>query len=390
MNAARAALAVFRKEWVDALRDRRTLAVVLLSSVLMGPLVLVALSSLVAALEARAEQREVVVDGIEAAPTLINFLQRQTWAVRPAPADHEAQLRDGRLGQPVLKLPADFESSLQRGGLPRIEIVTDSANRQAQAAVGRLERLLDAFNRERAALGLALRGVAPEVVTVVQVDLRDLASTQTRAVQITGLLPFFVLMAVLYGALNGALDTTAGERERGSLEPLLMNPAPHGAIVVGKWLAVAGVAFLIAVLSCVSFVPAQWLLRSDSLQALFQFGWREVAWFLVLLVPFVASLAAVLMAVAIRCRSVKEAQANAALVVFGVSLLPMYTLLNDSGEAPWQAFVPALAQHVLMTRVLKGEDLSAAQVLLPLAVGAALTALALWAVARRLRAAAVK
>ena len=64
-------------------------------------------------------------------------------------------------------------------------------------------------------------------------------STQTRATRITGMLPYFVMMAVLYGALNAALDTTAGERERGSLEPLLMNPAERWALVAGKWGAVA-------------------------------------------------------------------------------------------------------------------------------------------------------
>ena len=89
------------------------------------------------------------------------------------------------------------------------------------------------------------------------------------------LVPFFVLMAVLYGALNAALDTTAGERERGSLEPLLMNPASRVALVLGKWGAVASVAMLIALLSCASFLPGQWLLRSETLAAMFRFGMRE-------------------------------------------------------------------------------------------------------------------
>jgi sodium transport system permease protein len=390
VKALSAVIAVFRKELLDALRDRRTLAVVLLSAVLMGPLVLIALSGLVATLEARAEQRELLVEGIESAPTLVNFLQRQTWTVLPAPADHEARLRASTLKQPVLKLPPDFESALQRGEVPRVEIVSDSANRQAQAAVGRIERLLAGFNQERASIGLALRGIAPDLQTVIQVDARDLASNQTRATQITGLLPFFVLMAVLYGALNGALDSTAGERERGSLEPLLMNPAPHAAIVLGKWAAVAAVAFLIALLSCFSFLPAQWLLRSDSLQALFQFGLREALWFLAVLLPFAAALSAVLMAVAIRCRTFKEAQANSTVVVLAVSLLPLFTIVNDGGEAAWHWWVPALAQHALMTRVLKGEGFEAAQVLVPLVVCAALTVVSLQLVARMLRSAAVK
>ena len=389
MNAWRATGVVFRKEWTDAFRDRRTLMVILLSSVLMGPLVLIALSAFVATFEARAEKREVTVQGIVNAPTLQNYLERQTYVIKTAPADFEARLRASTLTDPVLVVPAYFEAALLRGETPTLELVSDSANKQAESGTGRLARLLDGFNRERATLNLALRGVSPQLLQAVQVEESDLASTQTRATQVTGMLPFFVLMAVLYGALNAALDTTAGERERGSLEPLLMNPAPHWAMVLGKWGAVASLSMLIAVLSCFSFLPAQWLLRSDTLQALFQFGLREALMFLVVLLPLAAALSAVLMAVAIRCKSFKEAQANSTVVILGVSLLPLVTVFNLGGEAAWHLWVPALAQNTLMTRVLKGEDFSAAQVFIPLVVCVVLTVAGVWFVGRKLRSAAV-
>lgn len=359
---------VFVKEWIDALRDRRTLVVVLLSSVLMGPLVLVALSGLMASFESRAEQREVVLAGADQAPTLVNYLQRQGFTVKDAPADYEAKLRRAELGDPVLVIPAGFEVALRQGDAPRLVVVSDSANKRAEAGTGRLQRLVGGFNRERATLALAMRGVSAEVLEPVRVDERDLASPQTRGTQITGMLPFFVLMAVLYGALNAALDTTAGERERGSLEPLLMNPASPLAIVLGKWAAVSAVALLIAVLSCFSFIPAQWLLRSDSLAALFQFGVGEALAFIAVIAPFAAALSAVLMAVAIRCKSVKEAQASTAGVVLGVSLLPLFGLLNPGAEEAWHFWVPALAQNTLMTRVLKGEHLGGEPVLAALAM----------------------
>jgi sodium transport system permease protein len=197
-------------------------------------------------------------------------------------------------------------------------------------------------------------------------------------------------MAVLYGALNAALDTTAGERERGSLEPLLMNPTQRIALVMGKWGAVATLGMLIAVLSCFSFIPAQWLLRSDTLAALFLYGWREAWLFLVVLLPFAAALSAVLMAVAIRCRTFKEAQANSTVVILGVSLLPLATVFNQSGEQPWQLWVPALAQQTMMTRVLRGEGFTVEQVVVPGIVCGLLTAAGLVLVARMLKTAAVK
>ena len=391
MTGHRAAFfAVLKKELTDALRDRRTLLAVLVSSVLMGPLVLLAISGLVASLEARAEQREVYVDGLARAPTLRNFLERQTYTVKEAPADYEAQLRKSKFSDPVVVVPADFEAALLRGDVPVLEVVSDSANQRSEVGAGRIERLLGGFARERAVLSLALRGVSLQLIEPVQVEERDLASTQTRATRLTGMLPFFVLMAVLYGALNAALDTTAGERERGSLEPLLMNPAERWAIVAGKWGAVACVSMLIAVLSCFSFLPGQWVLRSDTLAAMFQYGPREALLFVVVLLPLAAALSAVLMAVAIRSKTFKEAQASSTVVVLAVSLLPLVNVFNLGGEAPWHLWVPALAQNTLMTRVLKGEALDPAQISIPIFVCAVLAAAGVWYVARTLRQAALK
>jgi sodium transport system permease protein len=381
---------VFSKELIDALRDRRTLLVVLLSSVAIGPIVLIALSALVAGIEQRAEERTIIVAGIEHAPTLKNFFERQTYRVDTAPPDYERRLVSQQLGDPVLVVAQDFEAELARGEPPLLEIVSSSSNQRASQSVNRLARLLRGFSGEQSVLRLTWRGVAPATLDVIDVQERDLANPQSRAAQLTGMLPFFIMMAVLYGALNAALDTTAGERERGSLEPLLMNPASRRDIVIGKWGAVAAVGLLIALLSCLSFLPAQSFLRSETLAAMFQFGWREVALFLALLAPLAAALAAVMMAIAIRCKSFKEAQANNTVVVLGVSLLPMVTLFNPGGEAPWYLWTPAMGQVALMNRVLKGQALAALDMLIPLAVCTAITVLCIVYVSRQLQAAALR
>ena len=386
----KAAWTVFCKELVDALRDRRTLFMVLLSSVAIGPLVLVLISSLVSGIEKRAEARELVVVGMQFAPTLRNFVERQTYTIREAPADYEQQLRDSKLGDPVLVLPATFEAELARGEVPLVEVVSSASNQRAQSGSGRVLRLLRGFNQEQATLRLAVRGLSPAALEALQIEERDLANPGTRAAQLATMVPFFVLMAVLYGALNAALDTTAGERERGSLEPLLMNPASRWAIVLGKWGAVASVGMLIAVLSCFSFLPGQWLLRSETLSAMFRFGPAEALWFVALLLPLAGALSALLMAIAIRCKSFKEAQANATVVVLGVSLLPLVSVFNQEGEAPWHLWVPALAQTTLMARVLKGDPLPALDVWVPFLVSSALALVCIALVARTLRSAALK
>ena len=384
MNDPRAMWTVFVKELKDALRDRRTLMVVFFTSIAMGPLMLVLLSSLVGKYEQRAEAREIVTIGLDAAPTLRNYLERQTFVIKTAPADWEAQLRDSKLGDPVVRVPATFEDDLAHGQPPRIELVYSSANGRAQAGVGTIERLLQGFGQEQAGLRLVARGVAPGMMTVTNVDTHDIADTASRAAQLTGIVPMFVLMAVLYGALNAALDTTAGERERGSLEPLLATPASRAALVIGKWGAVWALGLMIAVLSCLSFLPAQSLLRSESLAALFRFGWREAAWFIGLLAPLAAALAALMMAIAIRCKTFKEAQANTVVLTLAVTMSPVVNMFNQEGEAAWNLWVPALAQTTLMNRVLKSAPISALDVAPSLAICVVLTVVALMFVSRQL------
>ena len=381
---------VYCKELLDALRDRRTLLMVLLSSVAVGPLVLVLVSQLVSGIEKRAEARVVVVQGMQHAPSLANYLARQTYSVVQPPPDFERLLRDSKLAEPVLVVAADFEALLARGEVPVVELLSSAGNQRAVTGSRQVLRLLRGFNQEQATLRLAVRGISPVALEAMQIEERDLANPATRAAQLATMVPFFVLMAVLYGALNAALDSTAGERERGSLEPLLMNPAPKAALVLGKWGAVASVGMLIAVLSCLSFLPGQWLLRSETLAALFQFGLREALLFIALLLQLAGALAALLMAIAIRCKTFKEAQANATVVILGVSLLPLVTVFNQEGAAPWHLWVPALAQSTLMGRVLKGEALIAADVLTSVVVCVALAVVALVYVVRTLRSAALR
>lgn len=376
---------VFRKELLDALRDRRTLAMVALSSVLMGPVILAALSGLIASFEERAEKRTLWSVGMDHAPTLRNYLARQGYSFHDAPADYEKRLRRSELSEPVVVIDDTFERALAQGDTPVVEIVSSSANQRAQAAVGRVSRLLRGFAHEQTTLRLALRGVSSSLLDVIDTQERDLANQQSRAAQLTGMLPFFVIMAVMYGLLGAALDTTAGERERGSLEPLLMNPTGSGALVVGKWAAVSCVGLLVATLSSVSFLPAQILIRSEGLAAMFHYGARECVSFIALLIPLSLLLAAVVMAVAIRCRTFKEAQSSATIVVLSISLVPTLTLFNPGAEQPWHIWIPGLAQNSAITHVLHGEPLTTAQLVIPCVVMIAVCSVCLRYVSQTVR-----
>jgi sodium transport system permease protein len=381
---------VFAKEMVDALRDRKTLAMLMLTTVLIGPLVLLVMSTVIAEQEVRAERREVWVDGLERAPELDNFLRRQGMTVKPAPPDYRQRLHDFSFGEPVIAVAEDFAAKQARGEAPELWVVFDSANRQAAIGVSRDSRLLSGFRREQAMLELAGRGVAPAVLEPYQILEIDLANQQSRSAQMTAMIPWMVMMAVLLGGMAVALDATAGERERASLEPLLTNPISPAAMVVGKSLAVATVAMAVAASSVLGFFPAMWLIHSEALQAMFRFGPGEGAIFLLMLLPLAAAVAAVLMLAAIHGRTYKEAQARATFALFAFQTVPLIAIFDFSGEKPWHLWVPGLAQQTVMLRVLRGDPLAWQHLLGPTLISLVLAALALTWLARRLKALSVQ
>lgn len=387
MNAA---WIVFRKELLDAFRDRKTLTMILFSTVLIGPIMLVALSTIVSKQEEKSEKREVWVAGIERAPELENFLLRQGLTVKIAPADYEAQLGDFRMGDSVIVVDPQYTQKQARGEAPELRVVHDSANRQSSTMVGRNTGLLSSFSSEQGRLELALRGVAPAVLQPFDVTERNLASEQSRSSQLTSMVPWIVMMAVLFGGMTVALDTTAGERERTSLEPLLSNPISPLSLVIGKWMAVALMAMTIALLSVAGFLPARHLIQSEALQAMFRFGPTEGAMFLLMLFPLAAAISAILMLTAIFGRTFKEAQTRATLVLFAFQMTPLVAIMDLSGEKPWHLWVPALAQQVVMLRVLRGDALQIEHMVIPTVTCVVLTVGCLYFLAHRLKSVAIR
>src|SRR5512140_883840 len=123
---------VFRKELKDALRDRRTWLVVLVSSILAGPISLLLLSKFVSGVEENVARREVYLAGGASAPTLANFIQRAGGSVKEAPADFREQVRSGELQNAVVIVPADFEAKLGRGETIRLDVVFDDTSSRSQ------------------------------------------------------------------------------------------------------------------------------------------------------------------------------------------------------------------------------------------------------------------
>ena len=380
-----AAWVVFRKEMKDALRDRRTWMVVLVSSILAGPISLLLLSKFVSSVEENVARREVYLAGAAAAPTLANFIQRAGGTVKEAPADFRELVRSGELQNAVVVVPSDFESKLARGESLRLDVVFDDTSSRSQGPVRATLALLRAFGRELGSQRLLARGVGLQVLTPLETEEINLASGKSRGAQLLFLVPWLALLGAVVGAISVAIDVTAGERERGSLEPLLMNPVATPSIVLGKWAVVAACSAAVVVLTLVGFRAAMLFISNESLAALLQFGAAESALFLAMLLPFAAMIAALNMFAATWGRSHKEAQTYASYLTMLVNFAPVVPMFLSVRDAAWQLLVPAMAQQTVMMRALRGDTVTAMDVLLPGAIALGITALALGAQARLLR-----
>ena len=378
-------LTVFRKELADALRDRRSWMIALVMSMLSGPVIFTLISNFVGAIEERAAAREVLMVTPERAPTLVNFLLRSGATVNSAPDDYAARLRSGELQNAVVVPPDDFEARLARGETVAVELVFDDSHDRAQPMVRATAALLRGFNRETGMLRLIARGVSPQLLAPVEVEERNLAPSQARGAQLLFIVPWGALIVAVFGALSVAIDVTAGERERGSLEPLLMNPVDVFSIVLGKWAVVMCYSVVIVLLTMLGFLVSMRLISSETLSALMQLHWREVAIFSAVLLPFAALMAAVNMLAATFGRSFKEAQTYVSYIAMTVqfaALVPVFLTVRD---AFWQLLVPSVAQLTVLMKTLRGETLTAMHLWLPALVCGVGTVLCLLLLANLLR-----
>ncbi len=379
-----AAIVVFAKELRDALRDRRTALMVLVASILTGPLTLVLVAHFVSGLEEKAALLRVHLAGGQNAAPLVNFLERHDVDIVRAPPDYEARVRDGRLDA-VIVVPADFEERWRAGDGARLEIVYDDSRADAGPAIRQAQRLLRAFNEETSMLRMMARGVSPDLARPVEVERVSTATPRQKGAFLLFLIPMFALLSPLLGGMAVAIDSTAGERERGSLEPLLANPVAVWRVVVGKWLAAWTFAAGVGALTLAGFVTAATAYAQKRLSTVMTFGLPEFALFLAMVIPFAAMTSALQMLISTYGRSYREAQTYVSYLATAISFVPAIVLFSGLKEAAWQLAVPVLGQQMVLMRVVRGDPVAPADWALPSLVAAAIAAACLAVLARLLR-----
>lgn len=345
------ALVVCRKELRDWSRDRRSIITVLISS-LLAPAIIGFMFNSLASRQRQVEDVRVPIVGGAHAPALMDWLRQQAGVeVIDGPADPEEAVRTRR-EDVVVVIPDDFIKDFTAARPAQIRLINDSSSQTARPKVQRIRGLFQRYSSEIGSLRLIARGVSPVVASALQIEDVEVSSAQQRAARILGFIPLFVIIAAFTGAMQIATDSTAGERERGSIEALLVNPAPRGAIAAGKWLAGSATAMLsVAVTGALLFILFEYIPLQD-LGIRFRLGAAELTGTLVTVLPLCPLIVAVQMYVATFAKSFKEAQSYLSFLMMAQMVPGMMATINPITSQGWMYYVPWLGQQALLTDVL--------------------------------------
>jgi sodium transport system permease protein len=346
-------LIVMRKELKDSLRDRRALFSIAFS-IVIGPVLVGFMMNRIADRQREAEQVEIPVLGQQHAPALVDWLRQQSGViVTNGPLRPEQAVRNGA-NDVVVVIADDFAERFRASRPATVRVIADTSRNAARPAIERVRRLLQRYNAEVGALRLISRGVSPAGVTPLKLEEIEISTAQQRAAQVLSFIPMFIILAAFVGGMSIATDSTAGERERGSLEALLVNPAPRMALVAGKCIAAALMAMTAVVLTTTLSANIPRFLPLQDMGIRFRIGRDEFIGVLAALLPMCLFSASLQAAVSTLARSFKEAQSYMGVLVLLPMLPGMISAVSTLGQEPWMYLVPVLGQHVLVMGVLGG------------------------------------
>lgn len=358
---------IIQKEVVDNMRDRRSVGNALFA-VLLNPLLYVVLFGFLNRTFSEQAERALAlpVVGATNAPNLIQFLDQNNIDIVDAPEDAEAAVRRGDLDV-VLVIPDDFGEQFRDGRPAQVQLLIDDSSQSSSVPSSRVQSLINQYSSQIGNLRLLARGISPAISVAVPVERVNVAARETDsgAGVVLNLLPVVMMMAAFYGGFYLAVDTTAGERERKSLEPLLLNPVPRREFLIGKFLAVFAFTLMATFLATAFFLV---LLGVPQVQAFtnirLSVGWDVILTAVALVIPVVFMAVALHMLVGSFARSVKEASTYASFIAIAGFMPSLFLSVLPIRPQPWMKLIPTVGQLYFINDVARGLPLDWIQVLL--------------------------
>lgn len=359
---------VFRKEVLENLRDRRVILSAFFFGVLLAP-VIFGLTTTMVSKRAVANQDKPLnlpIAGAANAPNLVQFLRENGAKVEDVELTSDEAMDAVRSGRQdmVLLIGEDYGKALQAGESAPLSLVVDTSNSNTSPSADRARQLLNAYGHQLAVLRLMVRGINPSVIEPVGVQTLDVATPAGRSLLILGMMTYFCFMSMLVGGFYLAIDTTAGERERGSLEPLLTLPVSRSQLIVGKMLATSAFMSVSLLLTLATFGVVLTFIPLEALGMSANFGPRVILAIFAIMITFVPLGAGLMTVVASFTRSNREAQSWLSVVMMFPIAPIMFAVVTGTKPSAGLMAVPSLSQHLIATSLMRGDSIPALHILI--------------------------
>jgi sodium transport system permease protein len=350
---------IFQKETIDNLRDRRTLFSSFFSVLFTPALLLVLIVVLGSSFNVDPQEKalRLPVQGAEFAPGLVEFLRQNNVEVVPAPADPAAAVREGR-EDIIMLIPPEYPEAFRQGIPAPVQLVMDTSRQSATASMQRARSLLAGYRARISFLRLQARGIDPDLLAVISVGTQDVATPQSQALLFLNMMPFLLTLNIFSGGMGVIIDATAGERERGSLEPLLLNPARRWEFVLGKLLA--SLPFAVATLALVLvffWLGFQIIPVEDFIGFPMVLESRPLLQIFLLALPEILLASALQMLIASFTRSFKEAQTYLSFLPLVIGLPGMFLTFSPVRSTLVKMLIPTYGQSLLFNQILRAEPI---------------------------------
>jgi len=366
-------LIVFLKELRETLRDKRSLGLLALFT-LIYPVMLGYILNQQIERATRPEREGIALSviGADQAPTLMAQLKQKNVTITSLPAQTDAQidtLLRGRKVAAVLRLSTSFTTDYAAMRPAKIELWYNSAS-DLDARRRDIEEILQAYSANIAGARLLAHGVSPATMAPIKLQRYDTGSNAARSAGVIGSVLGLLFFPAFICSLSAAVDSTAGERERRSLEVLISQPAHAWELIVGKWLAASALS-VIGIIVALSLAHAilSWLPLEE-----IGMSWRvtssDLAVVCCVSVPLALFAAGLQIAIAMNAKSFKEAQSMLSFIMLVPMIPGVAVSMLELKTATWMYLVPMLSNQTLLREIAKGEAIGSLPFILTFASSA--------------------
>ncbi len=364
---------VYLKELKDMLRDKRTIRSMIIIPTLVMPAMVFGVGKIATTLysKARTEVPTVMIVGGEDSPTVVTQLkQSPKLRVLPLAEDWKQQISDKKV-RAVVQIPAGFEAGLDSGPVSSVVIYDYQGELKSSFAVSELESFFGQLRERTVQARLAARGLATTFAQPFETKRENVAAPEkVGGNALGGIVPYIIIILCFTGAMYPAMDLTAGEKERGTMETLLCSPVPRVDIVLGKFLMVLTSSLAAMTLSLtsmsLSMIVGGTLMggggaRAAAAHAAANSGGMipmidpmGIFGVLAMVLPVAVLFSAVLFTVSLFAKSYKEAQSYVGPMIFLVILPAIIGMLPGIDLNARFALVPILNLSLVCKEMLSG------------------------------------